>query len=161
MVGKASLGFDPDVLCVADLDVRFIDCDSSLLLRFLEHLCLTALLLRRTLDLSELSDELDGDLCLRRRSLSLLLALFISASLEIEDGGAICTYLRCAGMLAICLLCFSVSMCTNSEPLSLFEGPQNCFLHTVHQNSCARRIGGVSELSIHACSLSSHVLVVT
>ena len=132
MVGKASLGFDPDVLCVADLDVRFIDGDSSLLLRFLEHLCLFALLLRRTLDLSELSDELDGDLCLRRRSLSLLLALFISASLEIEDGGAICAYLRCAGMLAICLLCFSVLMCPNSEPYLCSKVPKtaSCIRYT-------------------------------
>ena len=130
MVGKASLEFDPAVLCVAELDECRTDGDLSL--RFLELLC--ALLLRRTLDFSELYDELDGDLCFRRRSLSLLMALFVSASLESEDrqpGGATVTYLGFRGTLAICFLCLSASMCVNSVPLSACEGPQRCFLHKV------------------------------
>ena len=131
MAGKASLEFDPAVLCVAELDECRTDVDLSL--RLLD-LCddvlrgsflLCALLLRRTLILSELSDELEGDLCFRRRSLSLLVAPFVSASLEPESrklGGGTVMYLIFLGALEIFFLCFSVSMCTNAVPLSPCEG---------------------------------------
>ena len=140
MAGKASLEFDPAVLCVAVLDECRADVDLSLRLLDLGDDALRgsflpcALLLRRTLDFSELFDELDDDLCFRRRSLSLLVVPFVSASLENEarlPGGATVTYLGGLGTLAILTLCFSVSMCTNTVPLSSCEGPQRCFLHKV------------------------------
>ena len=63
MFGNASLGTNPGACCIDGLDAPDSEGDSSLLLRVLEYLCFLTLLLRRTRDLPELDEELDGDLC--------------------------------------------------------------------------------------------------